>query len=122
MELPDTAIGCMSFQIIGTAKCRDTKKCRLYFEQRGISFHFLDLSKRALSPGELKSIAGKSSWNDMMNRDSKAWSKRQLEWKDYDPEEELNEEPLLLKTPIVRSSKKVVIGYNPGEWAGFSDE
>ena len=110
----------MAFQIIGTAKCRDTKKCRLWFEQRGVSFHFLDVGKRALSPGELKSIALKTSWDDMMNRDSKAWSKRQLEWKDFNPEEELNEEPLLLKTPIVRSNSDVVIGYKPDEWERFS--
>jgi arsenate reductase-like glutaredoxin family protein len=41
---------------------------------------------------------------------------RQLEWKEFDAEEELNEEPLLLKTPIVREGKAAVIGYKPEEW------
>ena len=110
----------MSFQIIGTAKCRDTKKCRLWFEQRGISFHFVDISKKALSPGELRSIAEKTSWDEMLDRESKAWSRRQLEWKDFDAEEELNEEILLLKTPVVRSKKKVIIGYKPDEWGDIT--
>ncbi len=107
------------FQIIGTAKCRDTKKCRLWFEQRGISFHFVDLGKRGLSSGELQSIALRTSWDDMMDRESKAWTKRQLEWKEFIPEEELNEEPLLLKTPVVREGSKIVIGYKPDEWEQF---
>jgi len=110
----------MSFQIIGSAKCKDTKKCRLWFEQRGIPFHFVDLGKRALSSGELLSIAQKTSWEQMMDRNSMAWKKRQLEWKTFSAEEELNEEPLLLKTPVVRGSNRVVIGYKPDEWEAFS--
>ena len=110
----------MSLQIIGTAKCRDTKKCRLWFEQRGISFHFVDLGKRSLSPGELKAIAAVIPWDDMMNRESKAWKKKQLEWKEFNPEEELFEDSLLLKTPVVRDGNNIVIGYVPELWENYS--
>ena len=104
-------------QIIGTAKCRDTKKCRLWFDQRGLDYHYVDLSKRSLSPGELQSIAAASSWEEMLDRDGKVWAKRQLEWKDFDPEEELNQDALLLKTPVVRDGRKAVIGLKPEAWA-----
>jgi len=112
----------MSFQIIGTPGCRDTKKCRLWFEQRGVGFHFVDLKKRALSAGELKSIASAASWDEMLDRESKAWKKRQLEWKEFDPLEELSNEPLLLKTPVVRRGSDVVIGYRPDEWQRFIEK
>jgi len=103
-------------QIIGTAKCRDTKKCRLWFDQRGIAYHFVDLTKRPLSSGELKSIASRNTWDAMLDKEGKVWKSRQLEWKEFDAEEELNEEPLLLKTPIVREGKAAIIGYKPEEW------
>lgn len=103
-------------QIIGTLKCRETKKCRLWFDQRGIGYHFVDLTKRPLSSGELKSIASKNSWEALLDKDGKVWKARQLEWKDFDAEEELNEEPLLLKTPIVREGAEAIIGYRPEEW------
>jgi len=109
----------MSFQIIGTARCRETRKCKLWFQERGVAFHFVDIGKRGLSSGELKSIAQKTSWDEMLDRDGKAWTKMQLEWKEFNPEEELNGEPLLLKTPVVRSAGKVVIGYKPDEWDQF---
>ena len=104
-------------QIIGTAKCRDTKKCRLWFDQRGIDYHYVDLNKRRLSPGELNAIATKNSWDDMLDREGKVWKKKQLEWKEFDPQEELNDDPLLLKTPVVRDGSEVIIGNAPDAWA-----
>lgn len=112
----------MALQIIGSAKCKDTKKCRLWFDSRGISYHFVDLSKRALSTGELNAIAARNSWDDMLDRNSKSWAKRQLEWKEFDPEEELTADPLLLKTPVVRSGYDTVIGYSPDSWAMFAEK
>ncbi len=107
----------MNVQIIGTAKCRDTKKCRLWFDERGMSYHFVDLAKRPLSPGELDSIAAANGWEAMLEKKGKVWKARQLEWKDYDAREELLENPLLLKTPVVREKGRAVIGYCPDEWA-----
>ena len=103
-------------QIIGTAKCKDTKKCRLWFDQRALSYNFVDFIKKPLSPGELKNIASGRSWDDLIDRNSKAWEKRQLAWKDYDPQQEVSECQQLLITPIVREGADVAIGYDPDSW------
>ena len=108
-------------QIIGTAKCRDTKKCRLWFDQRGIDYHFVDLNKRALSPGELKAIADQTGWEEMLDRSGALWKKLQLEWKEFDTREELEEHPLLLRTPVVRRGTRVAIGHDPDAWAAFKE-
>jgi arsenate reductase-like glutaredoxin family protein len=86
----------------------------MWFDERGIDYHFIDLSVKPLSPGELKSIAARTSWSSMLDRDGKVWKSRQLNWKEFDPYEELKANPLLLKTPVVRGDSAVVIGYNPG--------
>lgn len=103
-------------QIIGTRQCRVTKKCRLWFDERGIKYHFVDLAKRPLSPGELDAIVRGRCWDDLIDRSGKAWTKKQLAWKDYKAKEEIMEDQNLLKTPILRDNKDVVIGNQPGEW------
>ena len=35
---------------------------------------------------------------------------------DYDPFEELLEQPMLLKTPVVRNGNNVTIGHKPEVW------
>ena len=109
-------------QIIGTAKCRVTKKCRLWFDQRGIPYHFLDCRKKPLSLGELKAVAAGRSWHDLIDRDSAAWKKHQLEWKDFDPREEIIEHQELLITPILRDGPEVVIGSDPPGWQRIADK
>jgi len=41
----------------------------------------------------------------------------------FDPVEEILEDPLLLKTPVVRNGKhKVTIGHQPDVWQQWVDE
>jgi len=103
----------MITQIIGSAKCRGTQKCRRWFDERGIGYQYVNLAKRALSATELSAIARVVSWDDMMDDQGKVWASRQLAWKEFDPLEELLAHPLLLKTPVVRRDAMVVIGYRP---------
>ncbi len=103
-------------QIIGRMKCRDTKKCRLWFDQRGIKYHFVDLEKRDLSQGEWQAVATGRNWDDLIDRSGKAWEKHQLAWKDYNPRDELMDDSALLKTPVLREGRMVAVGYDPGAW------
>jgi arsenate reductase len=38
---------------------------------------------------------------------------------DYDLEEELLKDPLLLKTPILRDGKRAAVGFDPALWKAF---
>ena len=109
-------------QIIGTAKCRGTKRCRLWFDQRGIPYHFLDYRKKPFSLGELKAVAAVHTWENLIDRDSATWKKYQLEWKDYDPREEIIEHPDLLITPILRDGSEVILGCDTSGWRRIADK
>jgi arsenate reductase-like glutaredoxin family protein len=39
-----------------------------------------------------------------------------LAYTEYDPEEEILRDPLLLRTPLVRDGQKVVVGAEPKAW------
>ena len=106
----------MNIQIIGTKKCRETQKTERYFKERRIPFHFRDLNEKGISKGELENISRSINLEELIDKSGKQFQKRGLQFMVYDIEEELFNDSLLLKTPIVRNEGKVTVGYQPEVW------
>ena len=100
----------MTIQLIGTKKSKATQKVERYLKERGIEFQFVDLSQRSLSGGELDSIAqGVGGFDALIDSESKAYKKRGMQYMDYDPREELLEDPGLMRVPVVRADRGVAV-------------
>ncbi len=110
----------MNIQIIGTKNCNETKKAQRYFKERRISFHFRDLNKKGLSKGEFDNIIKVITPEQLIDKDGKQYKKRNLQFIVFNIEEELLNDPLLLKTPILRNGKDVTVGYKPEIWKNWS--
>lgn len=106
-------------QIFGTKKCKETQKAERFYKERRIDFQFRDLKEKGLSKKELENIKQFYDLEEIIDKEGKQYSKRNLQFILHDIEEELLEDSLLFKTPIVRSNKKVVIGYQPDVWEEF---
>ena len=106
----------MNIQIIGTKKCKDTQKAERFFKERKIQFHFRDLTEKGLTKGELDNISRTIQLDDLIDRESKRFKDRGMQFMVFDIEEELLADPLLLKTPIVRNDRMVSVGYKPEVW------
>ena len=106
----------MNIQIIGTKKCKETQKAERYFKERRIPFHFRDLTEKGLSNGELENISRVIPLDDLIDKESKRFKDRGMQFMVFDIEEELLADPLLLKTPVVRNERSVTIGYQPDVW------
>jgi len=106
----------MNIQIIGVKSSSDTRKAERYFKERRIQFHFRDLEEKGLAKGELENIVRVIPLEELIDREGKQFKKRNLQYMVYNIEEELLNDPLLLKTPIVRNGKEVTVGYKPGVW------
>ncbi len=106
----------MNIQIIGTKKCKDTRKAERFFKERRIPFHFKDLTIKGLSKGELENILRSVPLEGLLDTEGKQYKKRNLQYMVYDLKEELLNDPLLLKTPIVRNGNKATVGYQPEIW------
>lgn len=106
----------MNIQIIGTKKCRDTQKAERFFKERRIPFHFRDLNEKGLAKGELDNISRVINIEDLLDKEGKQFQKKNMQYMRFNIEEELLNDPLLLKTPIVRKGKDVTIGYEPDVW------
>ena len=98
-------------QIFGTKKCKQTQQAERYLKERGISYQFIDLTKKAMSPRELDSVAAAiGSHQDLIDETSKLFQKRGMAWMEYDAREEILEHPELLRTPIIRSAPNACVG------------
>jgi len=112
----------MNIQIIGVKSCSDTRKAERYFKERRIPFHFRDLNEKGLAKGELENIIRVIPLEELIDREGKQFKKRNLQYMVYDIEEELLNDSLLLKTPIVRNGKEVTVGFEPEVWKMWINE
>jgi arsenate reductase len=107
-------------QIFGTRKCADTRKAERFFHERQVTIQLIDLAKKGPSPGELKRIAARvGGLARLIDRDGKRFADRGLAaayLTDPDIERLLIEDPLLMKTPVVRNGALATLGPAEATW------
>ncbi|MCL2294519.1 MAG: hypothetical protein FWC36_06620 [Spirochaetes bacterium] len=106
-------------QLIGRPSCKETRKAERFFKERKIDFHYIDLDKKELSLGELKSIFNSIQPSDLINKSSKEYEKKGLKYMDFDPSEELLTNQKLLATPIIRQKNRAIFGFDETQLKNF---
>ena len=106
-------------QIFGTAKCRQTQKAMRFFKERRVGIHFVDLAQKSASPRELDRFARKFGAEALLDRDSRRFRDRGLHVAHL-PDSRilplLTEDPLLIRTPLVRNGNEVTVGLAEDQW------
>lgn len=109
----------MEAQVFGTKACNETKKALRFFKERRIRVHFVDLKERPASAGELKRFAQKFGAERLLDREGKRFRERGLHVADL-PEARilplLEDDPMLLRTPLVRSGALLDVGWDEARW------
>ncbi len=107
----------MNIQIFGKAKCFDTKKAQRWFKERNIPFQMIDFQVKGMSRRELTSVLQVVGGVDAL-LDPKAKNAALVRYLAYEEAkvEKLLEDPMLLKTPIVRNGRLATVGYCPEIW------
>jgi arsenate reductase len=116
----------LTIQLFGTKKCRDSRSAERFFRERGVSPHVVDLSQKAMSPGELRNVAARvGGFEALIDREGKRYVDKGLKYAaPTGPriEQILIADPLLLRTPIIRSGNRATVGYVPDVWQSWIDE
>jgi arsenate reductase len=107
----------MNIQIFGLKNCQDSRKAERFFKERRIGYQFVNLVEKGLSKGELNSVkAAVGGLENVIDTQGKRYQQRNLKYLVHDVETELLNDPLLLKTPIVRNGRLATVGYSPAVW------
>src|SRR5205807_2326762 len=88
--------------------------------ERGLKIQSIDLAEKGLSPAELKSVARSvGGAAALLDRQGRRYVDKGLQYaapSDTRAEALLLEDPLLLKTPVVRRASAATVGYSPDVW------
>ncbi|HZL17924.1 MAG TPA: arsenate reductase family protein [Polyangia bacterium] len=110
----------MNVQLFGTKKCPETRKAERYFKERGVKLHLVDLAQKGMAAGELRNVAARVGGIEaLVDRAGKRYLEKGLAYAaPTGPriEQMLVDDPLLLRTPIVRSEGRATVGYAPEIW------
>lgn len=116
----------MEVQIFGVKKSADTRKALRFFSERRIKTHFVDLTERAASAGELRRFAQRFGVDALLDRTGRAFSDQGLQHARLSDERWLSlleEHPLLLRMPLVRQvgpgAGGLTIGLAESDWTGW---
>ena len=113
----------MEVQIFGVKKSADTRKTLRFFAERRIKTHFVDLSERAASAGELKRFAQRFGVDGLIDRESRRFAELGLghaRLSDSRWLERLVDEPLLLRMPLVRWGNALTVGLAEADWDAWT--
>ena len=109
----------MEVQVFGTKKSSDTRKALRFFAERRVKTHFVDLTERPASRGELTRFAQKFGVGALIDRNSRRYAELGLAHARLSDDrwlERLIDEPLLLQQPLVRHSNRLTIGLAEETW------
>lgn len=112
----------MEVQVFGVNKSADTRKALRFFAERRIKTHYVDLTVRAASPGELQRFAQKFGVEALLDRNARRFADLGLQYTVLSSErwlQKLSEEPMLLKMPLVRNGKELTIGLDEKTWKSW---
>jgi arsenate reductase-like glutaredoxin family protein len=116
----------VNVQIYGTKKCADSRKAERFFKERRATLHVIDLAAKGMSPGELRKVAAQvGGMEALIDREGKRYLDRGLKYAAPTGariEAALLDDPLLLRTPIVRCDGRASVGYVPETWQRWIDE
>ncbi len=115
-----------NLQIFGTKKCSETRKAERFFKERRVSFQAIDVASKGPSAGELRKIANAVGGMDkLIDRDGKRYLERGLKYAaPTGPriEQMLVDDPLLLRTPLVRAGDRATVGAALDVWTAWLGE
>ena len=112
-------------QIFGTPKCKATRAAQRFFADRRIKVQFVDVRTKGLSKGELTAVAratgGIRTLYDATGPRVKDRGLQHLAPSDERIAELLLDDPLLLRTPIVRDGGRAAVGQADTLWKEFAE-
>lgn len=109
----------LNIQIFGVKGSHETRAAERFFKERGVKFQMVDLKQKPMSPGEIKRFIERFDLPGLLDRESKAYVDAGLQYlklSDAEMLARIEQDPMLLRLPLVRSAKRLSIGHDEESW------
>jgi arsenate reductase len=109
----------VNVQIFGLKNSNAVRAAERFFKERGIAIHFVDLKRKPMSPGEIKRFIDRFSLQGLLDTDGKPFidaGLRYLKLSDSELLLRIENEPKLLRLPLVRAGNQLSIGHDEVSW------
>lgn len=106
-------------QVFGRNDSQATRRALRYFKERRMTISFVDVVRRAPSPGELRRFSQRHGARALLDEEGKAYRDAGLGYlrmTDDEVFERLLADPRLLRLPLVRNGPEVTVGIDEETW------
>jgi arsenate reductase len=109
----------VNVQIFGVKNSQATRAAERFFKERRVELQIVDLTKKPMSPGEIKRFIDRFGLTHIIDRESKPYVDAGLQYMkltDADWLGRIERDPKLLRLPLVRSGNKLAVGHDEAGW------
>ncbi len=109
----------MTIQIFGVKNSPATRAAERFFKERRVAFQLVDLKKKPMAPGEIGRFAGRFGLAQLLDTEGAAYLDSGLKYLKTSEAEllaRIEQEPKLLKLPLVRSANRLSVGNDEAAW------
>ncbi len=109
----------MTIQIFGVKNSQATRAAERFFKERRVAVQFLDLKKKPMSPGEIKRFIDRFGLAQLLDTEGAPYADAGLKYMKMSDAELLGrveQEPRLLRLPLVRFGNLLSIGQDDAGW------
>jgi arsenate reductase-like glutaredoxin family protein len=113
-----------TLQIFGVKGSQTTRAAERFFKERGIAFHLVDLDKKPMSPGEIRRFTDKFGLAALIDTEGKPYidgGMKYLKQSDAGLLAKIEQEPKLLRLPLIRAGNLISIGKDEETWKQMAD-
>jgi arsenate reductase (glutaredoxin) len=109
----------MNVQIFGVKNSSATRAAERFFKERRAAIQFIDLKKKPMAPGEIKRFVDRFGLPQLLDTESPAYLDAGLKYMkmpDAELLQRMEQDPRLIKLPLVRSSNRLSVGQDEDGW------
>ncbi len=109
----------LNIQIFGIKSSQSTRAAERFFKERRIPVHLVDLKQKPMSPGEIRRFIERFGLASLLDTESKIYldaGLKYLKLSDAELLTRIENDPRLLRLPLIRADKQLSIGHDENTW------
>jgi arsenate reductase len=112
----------MNVQIFGVKNSQATRAAERFFKERRVAIQLVDLKLKPMAPGEIKRFIDRFGLTALIDTEGAAYIEAGLKYlklSDAEWLQRIEQNPKLLRLPLVRGANRLSVGHDEDSWKGM---